>query len=151
MKQKEGVEEVKEHAIDNVAPAPSEEEPSPSSSVHLVHLAVAVGGGALLALGDEDADQAASEHSLVVDPGVDLSEEAGAVAAGGAEELALAAGVEGQVGGEVVDAAAERGPGVAAAPAVARPQLRRRHPQVRRPGRQAPQVRRRRPREPRPV
>ena len=73
-----------------------------------------------LALRDEDADEAGSEHGIVINPGMDLGKQAGAVAAGGAEELALAARVEARVRRHVIHFAAERGPGVAAAAPVLR-------------------------------
>lgn len=63
---------------------------------------------------DQYAYQASTQHGLIVDPWVDLGKHAGAVATCAAEQLCLAARMEADVGGYVVDLAGKHGPGVLA-------------------------------------
>lgn len=63
---------------------------------------------------DQYAYQASTQHGLIVDPWVDLGKHAGAVATCAAEQLCLAARMEADVGGYVVDLAGKDGPGVLA-------------------------------------
>ena len=67
--------------------------------------------------------QASTQHCLVVNPRVDLGEHAGAVTTCAAEQLCLAAGMEADVGGYVVDLAGKDGPGVLALAAGHLPKL----------------------------
>lgn len=96
-------------------------------------------------------DQAAGQHGLVVDPRMDLPKQLGPIPSGDAQQLRLAARVEGQVGRDIVDAAAQGGPGVLALAAGLALQHARGHAQVRGARAQAPQVRGGRVGEARPV
>lgn len=89
----------------------------------------------------QHAYQASTQHCLIVDPRVDLGKHAGAVTTCASEQLRLAAGVEADVGGYVVDLAGKDGPGVFALAAGHLAKLRGRDTEVWGRGRQASQVR----------
>lgn len=108
------------------------------ASVHLLHLAL------LLVLVHQNPHQARTEHRLVVDPRVYLAKQARAVPPRAAQQLGLAARVEGQVRRDVVDAAPEGGPRVLAAAARLPAQHAGRDAQIRRCRGQPAQVGRRR-------
>lgn len=90
-----------------------------------------------LILRHRQAHETGLEHAFPIDPRMHVGKEPGAIAAGAAQQLGLAAGVIGQVGGDVVDLGAEHGPGVAALAAIVLLEQRGRHAQVRDAGGQA--------------
>jgi hypothetical protein len=73
--------------------------------VHVVKLALP------FAFADEDSYDAASHHSLPVDPWVHFHEQLSSISAGGFHQFRLATRVEGQVGCDVIHLALVAGPG----------------------------------------
>src|SRR5690349_9723114 len=94
----------------------------------------------LFLLGHKNANQASRQHALIVHPGMYLAKQLGPVPARAPQELRLPAGVERQIGADVVHAPVEHGPGVLALPARHLLEHRGRDAQVRGAGRQAAQV-----------